>query len=48
MLIAWASTFETKPEGILRKQKHAPEIIFHAYRFDHSRPLLKEIKALNN
>ena len=48
MLIAWASTFETKPQGILRKQKHAPEIIFHAYRFDHSRPLLKEIKALNN
>ena len=48
MLIAWASTFQTKPQGILKKQKYAPEIIFHAYRFDHSRPLLKQIKALNN
>ena len=47
MLIAWASTFKTKLQGILKKQKRAAEITFHAKRFDHSRPLLKEMKALN-
>ena len=45
--IAWASTFKTKLQGILKKQKHAARIAFHANRFDHSRPLLKEMKALN-
>ena len=45
--IAWASTFKTKLHGILKKQKHAARITFHANRFDHSRPLLKEMKALN-
>ena len=45
--IAWASTFKTKLQGILKKQKHAARITFHANRFDHSRPLLKEMKALN-
>ena len=45
--IAWASTFKTKLQGILKKQKHAARITFHANRFDHSRPLLKERKALN-
>ena len=45
--IAWASTFKTKLQAILKKQKHAARIIFHINRFDHSRPLLKEIKALN-
>ena len=43
--IAWASTFKTKLQGILKKQKHAARITFHANRFDHSRPLLKEMKA---
>ena len=45
--IAWASTFKTKLQGILKKQKHAARITSHADRFDHSRPLLKEMKALN-
>ena len=45
--IAWASTFKTKLQGILKKQKHAARITFHANRFDYSRPLLKEMKALN-
>ena len=45
--IAWASTFKTKLQEILKKQKHAARINFHANRFDHSRPLLKEMKALN-
>ena len=33
--------------GILKKQKHTARITFHANRFDHSKPLLKEMKALN-
>ena len=45
--IAWASTFKTKLQGILKKQKHAARITFHANRLDHARPLLKEMKALN-
>ena len=45
--IAWASTFKTKLQGILKKQKYAARITFHANRFDHSRLLLKEMKALN-
>ena len=39
--IAWASTFKTKLQGILKKQKHAARITFHANRLDHARPLLK-------
>ena len=45
--IAWASTFKTKLQGILRKQKHAARINFHANRLDYARPLLKEMKALS-
>ena len=44
---AWASTFKTKLQGILKKQKHTARITFHANRLDHARPLLKEMKALN-
>ena len=44
---AWASTFKTKLQGILKKQKHAAQMIFHANRFDPLRLLLKEMKALN-
>ena len=44
---AWASTFKTKLLGILKKQKHAAQITFHANRLDHMRPLLIEMKALN-
>ena len=43
--IAWASTFEAKLQGILKKQKHAAQITFDANRCDHARPLLKEMKA---
>ena len=45
--IAWASTFKTNLQGILKKQKHAARITFHANRLDRARPLLKEMKALN-
>ena len=45
--IAWASTFKTKLQGILKKQKHAARITFHANRLGHARLLLKEMKALN-
>ena len=45
--IAGTSTFKTKLQGILKKQKHTARIIFHENRFDYSRPLLKEMKALN-
>ena len=45
--IAWASAFKTKLLGILKKQKHAARITFHAKRLDHARPLLKEMEALN-
>ena len=31
----------------LKNQKHAARITFHANRFDHSRPLIKKMKALN-
>ena len=43
--IAWVSTFKTKLQGILKKQKHVARITFHSNRFDHSRPLLKEINV---
>ena len=45
--IAWASTFKTKLQVILKKQNCAARITFHANRLDHARPLLKEMKALN-
>ena len=45
--IALASSFKTNLQEILKKQKHAGRIIFHANRFDHLRPLSKEMKALN-
>ena len=45
--IAWASTFKTKLQGILKKQKHAARATFHSNRLDHTRSLLKEMKALN-
>ena len=45
--IASASTFKTKLQGILKKPKHAARTTFHSNRLDHSRSLLKEMKALN-
>ena len=48
--ITWASTFKTKLQGILKKQKHAARITFHANRFDHSGPFLTDenFKCLSN
>ena len=43
--IAWASTFKTKLQGILKKT--CCKKTFYANRFDHSGPKLKEMKALN-
>ena len=45
--IALASTFKTKLYEILKKQKHSSQTTCHGNRLDHSRPLLKEMKALN-
>ena len=45
--IAWASTFKTKLQGILKKEKHDARLTFHANRLGHASPLLKEMKALN-
>ena len=45
--IARTSTFKTKLQGILMKQKHAARITIHANRLDYSRLLLKEMKALD-
>ena len=45
--IAWASTFKTKLQGILKKRKYAARITFHATILDHARSLLKEMKSLN-
>ena len=47
--IAWASTFKTKPQGILKETRtcSAARITFHANRLYHATPLLKAMKALN-
>ena len=45
--IVCIGTFKTKLQGILKKEKYAARMTFHANRFEHSRPLLKEMKALN-
>ena len=45
--IVWGSSYKTGLNNILLKQKHAVRIIFHKDRLTHSRPLLKNIKALN-
>ena len=45
--IFWVGTFKTKLQGILKKQKHSPQITFHANKLDHFRPSLKEVKDLN-
>ena len=47
--IASATTFKTKPQGILKKQKHATQTTFHGNRFDHSIMKLDEdFKCLSN
>ena len=45
--VAWPSTFNSRLHEILKKQKHAARITFHANTFSHSRQLLREMEVLN-
>ena len=45
--LIWGSSFKTGLNNILLKQKQAARIIFRKDRLSHSRPLMKNIKALN-
>ena len=45
--IIWGSTYQTHLNSLHLRQKHAVRIVFHKDRLEHSRPLMKEIKALN-
>ena len=45
--IEWSSTFKTKLHGVLKKEKTCCTNNLSYKRFDHSKPLLKEMKALN-
>ena len=45
--IAWASTTRTNFDKILKKQKHAVRIIYNKDKFTHSKPLMRDINALN-
>ena len=45
--IAWGSTHQTKLKKIYSCQKKASRIIFHADRYAHAKPLLRDMNALN-
>ena len=45
--IAWASSPKTELKKVLLKQKQAVRTVFHEDRLAHSRPLLKNLNALN-
>ena len=45
--IAWACTSRTKLDNILKKQKHAVRIIYNKDKFTHSKPLMRDMNALN-
>ena len=45
--IAWGSTQKTKLSTLYRQQKHTIRLLSFKEQFTHSRPLLKEIGALN-
>ena len=45
--IVWASTTGTKLDKILKKQKHAVCIIYNKDKFTHSKPLMRDMNALN-
>ena len=45
--IAWGSTNKTKLNVILRRQNQASRIIYFKNRYTHTRPLLKDLHALN-
>ena len=45
--IAWASTSATKLKRVYLKQKHAVHIVFNKDKLTHSKPLFKNLNALN-
>ena len=45
--IAWVSTYATKLKRVYLKQKHAVRIVFNKDRLTHSKPLFKNLNALN-
>ena len=45
--IVWASTSRTKLDKILKKQTHAVRIIYNKDKFTHSKPLMRDMNALN-
>ena len=45
--IAWASTTRINLDKILKKQMHAVRIIFNKDKFTHSKPLMRDMNALN-
>ena len=45
--IAWGSTYQTKLKKIHSKQKHACRIIYKENKLTHSKPLMKDMNALN-
>ena len=45
--IVWSSTQKTKLSTLYRQQKHAVRLLSFKDQFTHSRPLFKEISALN-
>ena len=45
--IAWASTYATKLKRVYLKQKHAVRIVFNKDKLTHSKPLFKNLNALN-
>jgi len=45
--IAWASTYPTSFQRILLKQKHAARIVYNKDKLSHSKPLLRNLNALN-
>ena len=45
--IAWASTYATKLKRVCLKQKHTVRIVFNKDKLTHSKPLFKNLNALN-
>ena len=45
--IAWASTYPTSLQRIHLKQKHAVRIVYNKDKLSHSKPLLRNLNALN-
>ena len=45
--IAWESMYATKLKRVYLKQKHAVRIVFNKDKLNHSKPLFKNLNALN-